>query len=142
MIGTPGQSMLYRHANPAQKVKSIKDPVFCNLAIRNKLYGTITFCKRTIINLGIEYPGYYLRYFTFVDQLRSNHQQNRRGTKSKIREEVKMIMDGHGLESHDNAILYAYVDPENIRTRRLIQEFGFQNLGSFHVITFSRDARK
>lgn len=138
VIGTPGQSMLYQHVNVPQKVRSIPDPVFCNLSIRNRLYGTITFCKRVVYNLGKQYPAYYLRYFTFSDQFRSNHQKNRRGSRSIIREEVSMLMNGHGLDHQDDAILYAYVDPENIRSKRLIEEFGFKNVGSFHTIPFSR----
>ena len=138
VIGTPGEGMLYQHADVSKKVRSIKEPIFCNLSIRNKLYGTIAFCRRTVLNLGIERPGYYLRYFTFLEKFRSGQKNNRRGKQSRIREEVAMLMDGEGLKDQENAILYAYVDPENTRSKRLIEEFGFKNVGSFHTIPFSR----
>jgi len=138
VIGTPGRSMLYQHADVAQKVGSICKPIFCNLNIRDKLYGTVTFCSRSIFNCGTEYTGYYIRYFTFIDQFRSNYNKTRKGKRSAIREEVALLMNGEGLPNKDNSIRYAYVDPENIRSKRLIEEFGFQQVGSFRTIPYAK----
>jgi hypothetical protein len=138
IIGTPGESMLYQHAKVRDKVYGLSDPVFCNLSIRNKLYGTITFCGRNIQNKGKGHWAYYLRYFTFVDEFRSKSNTKRRGEKSTIREDVHRLMNGEGLRTDTVLLLYAYVDEENVRSRRLIEEFGFNNAGSFHIIPFSR----
>jgi hypothetical protein len=138
IIGTPGESMLYQHKRVSEKVRGLSDPVFCNLSIRNKLYGTITFCGRNIQNLRKAHWSYYLRYFTFVDEFRSTATANRRGTKSIIREDVRQLMNGEGLRMDNDLLLYAYVDEDNVRSRRLINEFGFVHAGSFHTIPFSR----
>lgn len=142
IIGTPGASMLYKHADVRKKVLGIGDPYFCNLSIRDKIYGTVCFCGRTVRNMGQEHRAFYVRYFTFLNEFRSSHEQSRRGKNSKVRNEVAMLMDGHGLVEQEDLLLYAYVDPENTRSGRLIEEFGFTNVGTFHTIPFSRFSPK
>ena len=88
--------------------------------------------------MGLEHRAFYVRYFTFLNEFRSSHDQSRRGKKSKVRDEVAMLMDGHGLVEQEDLLLYAYVDPENTRSERLIKEFGFTNVGTFRTIPFSR----
>ncbi len=130
--------MMYQHVNVREKIKSLANPTFCNLHIRDKLYGTISFSKRKVFNSGKEQDGFYIRYFTFLDDFRSNNQTKRRGAKSLIRDEVHQLMNGEGLEVEKELLLYAYVDAENIRSKRLIDEFGFQKVGTFLTIPFSR----
>jgi hypothetical protein len=142
IIGTPGASMLYKHADVRKKVLGISDPYFCNLSIRNKIYGTVCFCGRTVINMGEEHRAFYVRYFTFLHEFRSDHRKHRKGKKSKVRDEVAMLMDGHGLIEQEDLLLYAYVDSENTRSARLIEEFGFTNAGTFHTVPFSRFSPK
>jgi hypothetical protein len=142
IIGTPAASMLYKHVDVREKVTGIDDPYFCNLSIRGKIYGTICFCGRIVKNTGNEHRAFYVRYFTFLNEFRSSHERERRGKKSKIRDEVSSLMDGHGLIENEDLLLYAYVDPENTRSRRLIEEFGFRGVGSFHTIPFARFSPK
>jgi hypothetical protein len=137
-IGTPGKSIVYRHVNVREKVAGLGDAYFCNLSIREKLIGTICFCKRTVLNPGRRQTAFYIRYFTFLNKFRSNHEQQRRGKQSQIRDDVAMLMDGEGLVYDDDLLLYAYVDDDNIRSKRLIGEFGFREIGSFRTIPFSR----
>ena len=47
-------------------------------------------------------------------------------------------MNGDGLDFNEKLVLYAYVDADNIRSKRLIDEFGFRKAGEFNVIAFSR----
>lgn len=139
IIGTPGDSMLYQHRDVREKVTGLADPVFCNVSIRDKLYGSITFCGRSVRNLDKVQRAFYIRYFTFLDEFRSNAQMNRRGSGSIIRREVHQLMNGEGLNLGDgDLLLYAYADPENVRSWRLIEEFGFKHVGHFHTIPFSR----
>ena len=51
-------------------------------------------------------------------------------------------MDGKGLPKEKELVLYAYVDDENVRSKRLIDEFGFEKVGEFHTIPFSRISPK
>lgn len=138
MVGTPGSSMVYRHVNVREKVTSLGDAYFCNLSIREKLIGTICFSRRIVLNLGNPQTAFYIRYFTFLDKFRSNHEQQRRGKQNKVRRDVALLMDGEGLDYDDELLLYAYVDDDNIRSKRLIEEFGFREAGTFKTIPFSR----
>ena len=130
--------MLYKHKDVGKKIKSIFNPVFANLSIRDRLYGTICLSKREVYNLGKPKDAYYLRYFTFRKQFRGSNPKNNSKAESKIRNEVSELMNGKGLPHGDDLLLYAYVDKENFRSKRLIDEFGFDKVGEFNVIPFSR----
>ena len=143
IIGTPGESMLYRHQNIRSKVSTIPAPYYANLYIRKRLYGSICLSKRNVLTLGKKHQAFYLRYFTFRERFRStNIQQRKNDSSSLIREDVINLMNGKGLHYHGDLVLYAYVDPENIRSKRLIDEFGFKKIGEFNTIPFSRICTK
>ncbi len=138
-IGTPGKSMVYRQSDVREKVLSLENAYFANLSIRDRLYGTICLCKRDVYNFNNKHKAFYLRYFTFRKQFRAaNAERKSRQTESRIGSAVEALMEGDGLEFHGNLMLYAYVDPGNIRSRYIIEEFGFQKIGSFRVMLFSR----
>ncbi len=138
-IGTPEKSMVYKHHDVRTKVSGVPNPYFANLSIRNRLYGTICLSKRTVYNCGIASEAFYLRYFTFRESTRAQNPKDRNKRKSSlVREDVKKLMDGKGLDFHDPLFLYAYVDQSNIRSKRLIDEFGFKKISDFQVIPFSR----
>ncbi len=138
VIGTPGKSMLYKHVGVRAKVTGLSDAYFCNLSIRGKLYGMVCFCRRTVLIKNRSATAFYIRYFTFLNEFRSNHEQLRRGKQSKLRDEIALLMNGVGLDYQENLLLYAYVDSENIRSKRIIEEFGFKKSGEFRTIPFSR----
>lgn len=139
IIGTPGKSMVYKHQNVRSKVNTISDPYFANLSIRNRLYGTVCLSKRQVYTLGKIHQTFYLRYFTFRESFRTtNLKRHKRKTPSQVREDVVKLMDGEGLDYHGDLILYAYVDGDNTRSKRIIDEFGFHKIGSFQVLPFSR----
>ena len=139
VIGTPGESMVYKHHNVHEKVASVPNPYFANLSIRNRLYGTICLSKRIVYNCGVAHDAFYLRYFTFRENVRAQNPKDLKRPKiSLVRDDVIKLMNGEGLDFHDNLLLYAYVDPGNARSKRLIDEFGFKKVGDFQVIPFSR----
>ncbi len=138
-IGMPGESMVYKHHDVSAKVKMLSEPYFANLSIRDKLYGTVCFSKRNVFISGKKFEAFYLRYFTFQEKLRSTKAKNSTSkSTSKIREEIARLMNGQGLDYRDSLIMYAYVDADNIRSLRLIDEFGFRKISSYRVIPFSR----
>ena len=139
IIGTPGRSMVYKHHNVQAKVLTISDPYFANLSIRNRLYGTICFSKREVFIRNQSHQAFYLRYFTFRESLRSSNPKDRkRQSGSLIRDDVALLMNGKGLDYQNDLLLYAYVDPGNMRSKRLIEKFGFNKISNFQIIPFSR----
>ncbi len=140
VIGTPGKSMLYQHRNVKEKINAIQHPVFVKLCRKNTLLGTVCLSKRKVYNHKRVQTGYYIRFFTFKESLRSGRpvNKNRKTRISPVREEIGRLMEGEGLGETGPFLLYAYVDPANIRSTRIIYEFGFTRIASFDVILINR----
>lgn len=138
-IGTPGESMVYKLHRVADKLKDVPDPYFANLVVRSSLLATVCISKRKVYNLGQQISAYYIRYFTFKEKFRSSIRKRKAiNTRSNLRNDVKLLLSGNGLDVKGDLVLYAYVDAQNKRSKRLIDEFGFQVVGGFSVISFSR----
>lgn len=139
-IGTPGKSMVYEHRNVLKKIQELTQPYFVNLTIRNNLFGTVCFSKRHFIVQGKSKPAFYIRYFSFIENFRSNSNVgiNKKRKNSLIKKDIFRLLEGEGFEEDTPIIFYAYVDSENIRSSRLIHEFGFSTTGTLSSIIFSR----
>ena len=139
-IGTPGKSMVYEHRNVLKKLEELTQPYFVNLAVRNILFGTVCFSKRNFLIQGESKLVYYIRYFSFKENYRSNGNPGniKKRRNSLIKDEISRLLDGEGLEKDVPILFYAYVDSENIRSSRLIHEFGFSKVGILSTIVYSR----
>lgn len=138
-IGTPGKSMVYRHKRIEEKLRHIPEPWFVTLRLRDQLTGTACFCKRTVRLKGDPGKAFYIRYFTFRQKFRSASDLARGsspGKKSKIKQEIMDLLAGKDLPA--NHLYYAYVDPDNVRSLRQIEAFGFKTAGTFKTVFFSR----
>ena len=148
IIGTPGLGMLYQHLGVLNKIYKIEDPYFVNLERNNEIVGTGCFCSRTTINSGVPIPTFYIRYFSFKEKYRRKKINRKEATgTSNLRNEIRLVLSGQGLDkqSDDKFFQYAYVDPRNIRSLLLCNEFGFQPVRQYATIIFNRivpDARK
>lgn len=141
MVGTPGSSMLYRHKHFREKLRSVNDPLFIRLNLGNRLIGTVCFSRRTVWSGEKAMTGYYIRYFTFRESFRSAARQEavlEKNKKSPVRDEIRRLLNGEGLDEQDPFLFYAYVDPGNLRSARMIHEFGFERISSFYVLPFNR----
>jgi len=139
-IGTPGKSIVYSHKNVENKLRDIPDPYFANLYLRKYLLATVCFSRREVNEDGTRFSAFYIRYFYFRDKFRSTakEKQQRKEKNSLLRTEINKLLDGSGLPTEHPAIFYAYVDPGNIRSTRLIDQFGLIRRGRFSALIFSR----
>ena len=97
------------------------------------------FSKREVFIQNQSHEAFYLRYFTFRESLRSSNPKDRKKQSgSLIRDDIALLMNGKGLDYQNDLLLYAYVDPGNMRSKRLIEEFGFNKISNFQIIPFSR----
>lgn len=139
VIGTPGKSMVYQHQKVAEKLRHIKDPFFVSLSIRNSLVATCCFCKRNIFINGEIVNAFYIRYFTFKTTYRSNARKKiYQPRENLLKKEVNQLLNGQEFGENKPHVYYAYIDPDNLRSLRLTQEFGFEAAGIFHTVFFSR----
>jgi len=130
--------MIYGHTDMQSKLFGLQDYRFANLFLGTKLMGTICLIRRRVFSDQQEHEAIYVRYFTFHEHFRSSGNTERKGKRNSIRQEIDRLMDGEGLDAGDNPFLYAYVDAENVRSKRLIDEFGFHKVATFFTIPFAR----
>jgi hypothetical protein len=141
VIGTPGKSMLYQHLGVLNKIHNIADPYFVSLQKRNTTLGTCCFCNRSTFNANKPFRSFYIRYFSFADKFRREKISNKITSGiSLLREEIKLLLGGRGLDCTDREAFfhYAYVDPRNVRSDALCKEFGFEKVREYATVLFNR----
>ncbi|MBY0427226.1 MAG: hypothetical protein K2Q22_16445, partial [Cytophagales bacterium] len=141
IIGTPGHGMLYQHLGVHNKIHKIANPYYVNLVRGDKIIGTACFCSRNMNNAGLNLPAYYIRYFSFKHLFRRKSISEKSVTgNSALRAEIKSVLTGEGLEkeAQETFFHYAYVDPRNIRSLVLCNEFGFEPVRQYTSLIFNR----
>lgn len=141
IIGTPGHGMLYQHMGVHDKIHKISAPYYVNLSKANKVIGTCCFCSRVTANAGDAIRSFYVRYFSFRNSYRRRSVISRQSAGSSlIREEVKSVLNGQSLDvkPHDKFFHYAYVDPRNLRSVMLCDQFGFETVREYTTVIFNR----
>lgn len=139
LIGTPGKSLVYQHMKVSEKLAYIVDPFFLSVKIGGKTVGTACFIPRETHHRSASIPSYYIRYFAFRNAFRSSSGAlDRMDKNSLLKNEIKEVLTGKPLGAPDPHLIYAYVDPDNVRSRRIIDSFGFREVGRFKTVFFSR----
>ncbi len=138
VIGTPGKSLVYQHQRVDAKIDHLREPIFVSVALGGRPVGTLCLVKRRTLHQGQSLESYYLRYFSFRSSLRSAATRPANTARpSALRQEVSSVFSENVL-SENPKVFYAYVDPGNVRSRRVIEEYGFSTVGSFRTVFFSR----
>ncbi len=133
-IGTPGKSMVYQHGRIAEKLMHLPQPNFLTIERNRRLIGTCCLVERTIDDERY----YYIRYFAFDIRRRVAFNSGKFAVgNSTIKNEIKSVLDGKAL-SMKPGIHYAYIDPENERSRVICEGFGFEQVRKFTSILYSR----
>lgn len=136
-IGTPIHSLVYQHGRVQEKLAVLGNPFFIELRIHDQLVGTCCFIRRQVLIARRERVVYYIRYFTFQESRRSSRPRPLNKRQGLLYEEIAQLLEGQNLPDKQ-PVLYAYIDPENVRSFQLAQKFGFQSHGEFRSIYFSR----
>ena len=146
VMGTEGKTR-YRHHGNHDRVHKQLDPNFLTLQKGEKLMGVILFSRRQIAQPAGPAEAFYIRYLSMLSTLR---RQNVKGGESRRRSDgliKKMIarlmkkpadmnvVPGNGPE---NGLFYAYVESGNDRSMELTQAMGFEPVGTFETVLFSR----
>jgi hypothetical protein len=142
IIGTPGQSMLYQHLGIKNKIHQIADPYYACLMKNDRVVGTACFCRRPTANTGGGSHSYYIRYFSFKEIFRRRSFRARPLPlrQSNLRVEINLVLGGYGLNVpvKEKFFHYAYVDPRNVRSLALCNEFGFETVREYATVVFNR----
>lgn len=131
-LGTNGA--MYRHLDTSTRVKEIDAPLFLTMERNGKVLGNVTFCQRG--------EHWYIRYFAFRSFLQ-------RGKKSKLNNKGNSILKRELSQFFDQAFegsaerksiksMYAFIDPNNDRSKWMSENFGFKTVAQLSTQTFSR----
>ncbi|PWJ44023.1 GNAT family N-acetyltransferase [Sediminitomix flava] len=138
LFGTPG-SIQYKHLDTPDYIHQVANPYFLALRRNGNLMGTITICERPILHAPSPTSAYHVRYFSFNEKFRRKGRESQKRQKSNVL--LDMIfnkLEHDSFPEEGNAVFYAYVEMENVRSAEMCERFGFQPVGEFTTSIFSR----
>lgn len=143
LIGTKGS--LYQLLNTRQKIHRLDHPTFFYIQRHEKVLGTITICDRNV-TLGLQNKNaLYIRYFAF-DKAFQGNSESAKSKSTLFDKHWKKIFETGNINSElaetKSTFFWAYIDPENLRSFRMNERFGFETIGQFRTIAFSRISPK
>lgn len=124
-LGTDGAH--YRHLDTRERIREADNPLFLSMERHTKVLGNVTFCRRD--------KNWYVRYFAFDTGMQAD------GTKKSssnglLKKELNAFFD-YQLESGEVDSFYAYIDPRNVKSLWMSENFGFETVGSIATQTYS-----
>jgi hypothetical protein len=134
-LGTNGAC--YRHLDTRTRILEADHPLFVSLERDGKVQGNVTFCKRE--------ARWYVRYFAFSGQKQASKNVNRVAkSNSRLKREIADFYDEVFEGKHGDApdALYAFIDPQNERSKWMSEQFGFKTEAQLMSQSFSRTKPK
>jgi RimJ/RimL family protein N-acetyltransferase len=126
-LGTNGAR--YRHLDTEIRIHEADNPLFLTIERHGKVLGNITFCRRGSV--------WYIRYFAFRSSLQGSGDDKRSSGQSFIKQALRKYFDDL-IQSGQVMAFYAYIDPQNIRSKWMSELFGFEVSGKVVTQTYSR----
>lgn len=139
LIGTKGSR--YQLLDTEEKIHRLDQPHFFYIERNQKALGTITICERNITLNGSHKQALYIRYFAF-DQAFQGSSNKARERNSVFDQHWKKIFESGNLSSAEHELkstfFWAYIDPQNLKSFRMNERFGFESIGTFQTRAYSR----
>lgn len=130
-LGTNGAQ--YRHLDTRNRIHEADHPLFLSVERNERVLGNITFCRRENI--------WYIRYFAFASivQAGKSGKKNTIGN-SVYKNEIAAFFDEVlTTETYGNVErMYAYIEPQNNRSKWMGEQFGFEKIATLATQSFSR----
>ncbi|MCE3295634.1 MAG: hypothetical protein K0R65_1348 [Crocinitomicaceae bacterium] len=135
-LGTDGAR--YRHLNTEEIIHDLDDPLFLSLERGEKVIGNISLCRRG--------TNWYIRYFAFDSLFQSSKASSRETAKGSNEVKKSGLKDTIGAffdeQSAAGICFYAYIDPKNLRSKFMSENFGFETIARLKTHSFSRSKPK
>ena len=126
-LGTNGAK--YKHLDTARRMKLLYNPLFLSLERNEKCLGNVTFCRRE--------KQWYVRYFAF-DALVQGAGKTPSKKKNSILKTNLNAFFSDKLRSGEAESFYAYIDPKNVKSLWMSEQFHFVEKANIATQTFSR----
>lgn len=125
-LGTNGAH--YRHLDTRTRISEADNPLFLSIERNENVLSNITFCKRD--------KNWYIRYFAFDNRFQSGGNKKSSGNNIIKREIETFFQDA--LDNQEAESFYAYIDPKNVKSMWMSENFGFKTIGRIATQSFSR----
>lgn len=144
--GTEGGAR-YLHFNTRERITKQLDPQFLTLHKGERLLGILGFSRRELRQPSGVTEAFYIRYLSMMSSFQRQNPSaasSRKRSDGLVKKMVGRLMSkpqemnvipGTGPES---AMFYAFVELENERSIEMTQAMGFEQVGKFSTIIFSR----
>lgn len=124
-LGTDGAH--YRHLDTRERIQEADNPLFLSMERHTKVLGNITFCRRK--------KNWYIRYFAFDGAIQAQGKK-KSSSQGLLKKELNAFFDAQ-LNSGEVESFYAYIDPRNVKSLWMSENFGFETVGKIATQTFS-----
>jgi len=125
--GTNGP--IYQHKDTEERILKMDKPMFFTLNKSGKVIGTCNFIRRKINVKDKIYASCYSRYFVIEKTCQGKIFGH------LLLKNIKGYFEQNTIEP---TVFYAYVDPDNRRSLKLLQRLGFNQVRTFETYVFSR----
>ncbi len=119
----------YKHFNSAERIRHIRSARHFTLRVGSELLAVIVFCSRQLRHAHCVTPGYYIRFFAASPKIKG------RGIVGKASDRVMTWIRENEREP---SLYYAAVESENFRSRRIVNNVGFQEVAPIRTLGMSR----
>lgn len=120
----------YRHINAIEQLKKLDNPLYFSLMAKESCLGNITLCQRK--------DSTYLRYFTFHPRFQASlsSASRKKSSASILKEQINEFLNS--LTPEKKQAIYAYIEPDNLRSLNMASEFEFNPQANIAMFHFSR----
>jgi hypothetical protein len=120
-LGTNGA--MYVHQNTEEIIDDLDQALFFYLERNENVIGNVTFCRREQF--------WYIRYFAF-DKIFQSKKSKVKAKNSILKSQLSDVFNQEGIN------FYAYIEPNNLRSKFMAENFAFEKIGALKTLTFSR----
>jgi hypothetical protein len=124
-LGTDGAH--YRHLDTRERIQEADHPLFLSMERHEKVLGNITFCRRK--------KHWYIRYFAFESAIQAQGKVKSTNN-GLLKRELNHFFDEQ-LKTDEVDAFYAYIDPRNVKSLWMSENFGFETVGKIATQTYS-----
>lgn len=120
---------VYVRKNSSELVRLLRKPYLYAVQQGDQIVGTAIFCHTQPLVLGSPYNCYIIRYFAASDAIRG---------KKLIKHYAGKVMEVVREEEKEKTIYVGCVEKGNIRSYKVVENAGYEQLGLLSVSAFSR----
>lgn len=128
-IAWGAEGAVYENKNMRSHIQELYNPSLFAIMEEDEIRGTAAFCNTDVLVLKKSYNCFYVKYFASSPKIRG------KGVMKEISNQVmRLISEGENRES----IFFACIEKGNRGSYKVVENAGYQNIGTIKTVGFSR----